>query len=97
MAIYAIIPSGIYYTSTFNVDAGIFYRREALASQVGGHTCHSLGVMAKMEYVLDNPSFVIPRIGFKMQMPLLSFTRGETRVIVDGISIGAYVTIGFGE
>ncbi len=93
---YVIFPSGIYYTSTFNIDAGLYYRREYLASQVGGNRCHTIGLFGKFEFVFDNPSFVVPRIGCKIKMPFLSFVEGDTRAIMDGVSIGAYVTLGFG-
>lgn len=94
---YAIFPSGIYYTSTFNVDGGLFYRVESLASQVGGQRIHTIGAMGKFEYVFDNPSFVVPRIGVKVKVPLLTFASNDTRVITDGISLSAYLTVGFGE
>ncbi len=94
---YAIFPSGIYYTATFNFDGGIYYRREALASQVGGQITHTIGAMGKLEYIFENPSFVVPKIGIKFKIPLMTYVSDGTRVITDGISLGAYLTLGFGS
>ncbi len=97
VCLYMILAGETNPRPSFKSDPGIYYRRDTLPESVGGDECNVFGLMCKIEYRFDNPSFIKPGIGFRAKVPLISMVAGETFASTDGISLGAYVTIGIGD